>query len=182
MEPEDEQTKIMTAKEVSERLRISLSTVHHLTRTGKIRGMKMGKQWRYVKEDIERCLAGGFDMAFSGAKSRAERRRNARLNCHIGARAAISLDTNSNWSGDGIILNLSEGGLLFETTNTQTEKRGGLQLNDPITVRLRIPAGAQEMNLNGRIVHMTQAGSARIGIKFRNLSPESQKLIQDYID
>ncbi len=58
--------KVLTAQEVSECLRISLSTVHHLTRTGKIKGVKMGKQWRYVRQDIDRWLTP--DLATSPSR------------------------------------------------------------------------------------------------------------------
>ena len=44
--------KVMTAQEVSEQLRIPLSTVYGLTKRGKIPAIKLGKHWRYLESDI----------------------------------------------------------------------------------------------------------------------------------
>lgn len=177
-----EEKRIMTAQEVSERLRISLSTVHHLTRTGKIKGVKMGKQWRYVREDIERCLTDGLEMdGSSRPPRRLERRDKPRLNCHIRATAGLALSPLRRWSGGGIVLNLSEGGLLFEATQGPDEGVK-FQVNDPLMVRLRIPPmSSQEVTLQGRIVHLRANGTLRLGVKFRNLDPDCQKVIREYV-
>lgn len=44
--------KVMTVKEVSEFLRIPLSTIYDLVKHGKLRGAKFGRQWRFLEEDI----------------------------------------------------------------------------------------------------------------------------------
>jgi len=43
---------LLTSEEVSSMLRLPLSTLYRLTKNGKIKGLKIGKQWRYKKEDI----------------------------------------------------------------------------------------------------------------------------------
>ena len=52
--------RVMTVKEVSEFLRIPLSTIYDLVKRGKLRGAKFGRQWRFLEEDILnhfRCTA-----------------------------------------------------------------------------------------------------------------------------
>ncbi len=44
--------KIMTIEEVSAFLRIPASTIYELAKKGKIRGVKFGKHWRFLEEDI----------------------------------------------------------------------------------------------------------------------------------
>ncbi len=52
--------EILTVKEVSQYLRIPVSTLYKLTEEGKIPAIKIGKHWRYMKKDIadlfEQCL------------------------------------------------------------------------------------------------------------------------------
>jgi excisionase family DNA binding protein len=45
--------KLMTIKEVADYLRLSRVTVYKMTRQGKIPALKIGKQWRYNKSEID---------------------------------------------------------------------------------------------------------------------------------
>ena len=84
--------KIISAQDVSTRLRISLSTVHHLTRTGQIRAVKIGKQWRYSDNEIDRYLMSGFDFRKKVEERReVDRRIYPRINCFIQGRVAVSI-------------------------------------------------------------------------------------------
>lgn len=175
---------ILTAQEVSECLRISLSTVHHLTRTGKIKGVKMGKQWRYVREDIERCLIPDLEIPppprFPPQKS--ERRTSRRISCYLPAGAVLNPSPQRKWSGKGVVLNISRGGLLLQSEETASSE-AMLCLNDLLLLNLRLPMAAIRYGsrLAGHIVHLDGAGKRRIGIKFDNPSPELEKAILDYI-
>lgn len=42
----------MTVEEVSTFLRIPASTIYGLAKQGKIRGVKFGKHWRFLEDDI----------------------------------------------------------------------------------------------------------------------------------
>lgn len=42
-----------TTEEVAKMLRVSMQTVQNWLRSGEIRGIKIGKQWRIPKEEIE---------------------------------------------------------------------------------------------------------------------------------
>ena len=57
MNPQKE-NKVMTIKEVSEFLRIPLSTIYALAKQGKIKGAKFGRQWRFLEQDIVDYLHG----------------------------------------------------------------------------------------------------------------------------
>jgi len=44
---------ILTAQEVSQRLRLPLTTVYYLAKQGEIPAFQIGRSWRFRKEDIE---------------------------------------------------------------------------------------------------------------------------------
>ena len=44
--------KVMTIGEVSEFLKIPVSTLYVLAQQGRLRGAKFGRQWRFLEEDI----------------------------------------------------------------------------------------------------------------------------------
>jgi len=50
--------KLITMKEAITLLKTSRPTFYRWLRTGKIKGMKVGRQWRFYREDIERFLTG----------------------------------------------------------------------------------------------------------------------------
>jgi len=54
---------VMTLAEVSEYLRIPVSTIYKLSREGALPAQKLGKQWRYHKDVIDEWLAGSQSMA-----------------------------------------------------------------------------------------------------------------------
>ncbi len=61
---------ILTAAEVSRMLRIPLSTIYDLAGKKKIRGLKIGKHWRFVAQDIEEYLGGVNDNFISPKEAR----------------------------------------------------------------------------------------------------------------
>jgi excisionase family DNA binding protein len=50
--------EVMTLAEVSDYLRIPVSTLYKLSREGTMPAQKLGKQWRYHKDAIDAWLAG----------------------------------------------------------------------------------------------------------------------------
>ena len=50
---------VMTIREVSEYLRIPVSTIYYLANKRKLRGAKVGKHWRFLKEEIMNYLREG---------------------------------------------------------------------------------------------------------------------------
>ncbi len=45
--------EILNVKEVSQYLKIPVSTVYKLVQDGKVPAVKFGKHWRFLKKDIE---------------------------------------------------------------------------------------------------------------------------------
>lgn len=59
MEPHPNgRSRVLTAKEVSDYLRIPLSTVYGLSKKGQLKGVKIGKHWRYLESVISGFLYG----------------------------------------------------------------------------------------------------------------------------
>ena len=46
------ENKIMTLKDVSLFLKIPVPTLYTLVKQGKVRGVKFGRQWRFLEQDI----------------------------------------------------------------------------------------------------------------------------------
>lgn len=47
---------IMTASEVGALLRVAKSSVYDLARRGLIPGHRVGRAWRFIRQEIEECL------------------------------------------------------------------------------------------------------------------------------
>lgn len=50
---------LLTGKEVCVKLNIHLTTLYRWMRAGKIRGIKVGRQWRFAPSEIMRILEEG---------------------------------------------------------------------------------------------------------------------------
>jgi len=48
--------EILSIKEVSKYLRIPVSTLYKLTHEGKLPATKIGKHWRFMKNDLEKLF------------------------------------------------------------------------------------------------------------------------------
>jgi excisionase family DNA binding protein len=169
MSEENNDNIILNAQQVSEYLRISLSTVHQLTRHQKLKSVKVGKQWRYLKKDIDRYLECGFEPAKEPAVYRgAERRSAPRIKCLIQGFAVLTYNDREAWEGDGNVLNVSEGGMLFESLenlpvpNPEAEVRVKVLLN---------PDDREEVELRGRVRHFRQDARTTLGIQFVDPQP-----------
>jgi excisionase family DNA binding protein len=55
--------EILNIKEVSDYLKIPVSTVYKLIQEGKLPAVKLGKHWRLMKRDIDRLFVRPFDCA-----------------------------------------------------------------------------------------------------------------------
>lgn len=51
--------EMYTLKEVCEMLRISRRTIYNLLKDGKLKGVKVGREWRFSREQIEEFLRNG---------------------------------------------------------------------------------------------------------------------------
>lgn len=48
--------RLLTSKEACDYLQVSRSTLHKLLKTGKLKGVKVGRQWRFSSDDVRRFL------------------------------------------------------------------------------------------------------------------------------
>jgi excisionase family DNA binding protein len=168
----------MTAQDVSRYLRISLSTVHHLTRTGKLKSKKVGKQWIYSKSDIDRYLEIGFDDILTKELTVAtERRLYERRKCLIQGKASVSMSNRPTWEGTGKVLDFSKGGLLFET-DAPFEVPTGSYRDAYVVIKIQLPALKNvEYGFEGRIAHVNQRETSRFGIQFKELIPADSEAL-----
>jgi excisionase family DNA binding protein len=62
----------LTTEEVLDYLQINLRTAYRLIKAGKLPAIRVGRQWRYRKKDLDAWLTGGVDRAVAdGAAHRA---------------------------------------------------------------------------------------------------------------
>jgi len=55
-------TRLLTPEETAEKLRISPKTVRDWLRDAKIKGQKVGRQWRIKEETVEEIIQQGLDI------------------------------------------------------------------------------------------------------------------------
>ena len=47
---------ILTTEQVAELLQVHVNTVKHMVADGRLRGVKLGKSWRYNRADVMACM------------------------------------------------------------------------------------------------------------------------------
>ncbi|MCM8774869.1 MAG: helix-turn-helix domain-containing protein [Candidatus Omnitrophica bacterium] len=181
--------RIMTAQEVSEYLRIPLSTLYGLSKGGKIRGIKIGKHWRYLEEDIYAYFHGARHIAHVEPSPQIrpgpeypqpfqERRSHARLNCEIPARIRVLLAKRGEQEIDGTIHNLCANGAFFGNGSDHRL----FEVGDPVKIAFEIPesGSVRRIEADGRVIHERESGRF-IGLKFRNMNLMDQGAICAYV-
>lgn len=176
MNPESSpEPTLFTTQQVSEYLRISLSTVHHLTRTGKLRPIKKGRHWQFAKEEIDRYLNSGFSERFNAPEyNGVERRKEPRTRCLMQGYIHIDLPDH-RWEGEGNILNISETGVFFEARDLLLYNMP-VYRNARVTVQL-IPDGKPACAISGKIVRTEVFNRTRFGIQLDSKVPAFASLI-----
>jgi excisionase family DNA binding protein len=135
---------LLKAEEASQILRVPLSTLYRLTKQGIIKGIKIGKQWRYKREDILRYFNAG--VTFSDFTI--EKRQYPRVGCRIACRLGDST---------GVIRNISAGGALVELEKAPDPFSVGIRIDDPVELRfdLGLDDKAVAMQPQARIVRIS---------------------------
>jgi len=174
------QNGIMTVSEVSAFLRIPTSTIYELANKGKIKGVKISKHWRFLKEDIERYLYG--DRHFSSIPARPQDRRlSPRLKTELSASISGDLRETKHYQKQGEIQNLSQEGALF-VTDSSDDLTKLLESGDPIKLCFVLTNGQDyPVEAEGRVVHQQVNGRAFYGIKFRGLTPKQKEVLRSYV-
>lgn len=175
--------KLLTAKQVSQYLQMPLRTVHHLSKQGKIKAFKIGGKWRYLKKDIDRYLSFGTDFSREPARvpedfyECPDRRAYPRINTNFRCRYFVNLLPFKNIENEGIIKNMSAGGVLVINQGGKMERIG---VNDPIDLDFNFLTTDEAVNIKakGRIVRINKS---EIGIHFRNITEEDKDRIIQYV-
>lgn len=47
---------LLTIREVAEKLRLSAQTIYKMLKSGDLKGVRVGKQWRFMENDIDEWL------------------------------------------------------------------------------------------------------------------------------
>jgi len=53
---EDNRPEVLNVKEVADLLRVTEQTVYNMIRDGRLKAVKMGREWRFMRQDIESIL------------------------------------------------------------------------------------------------------------------------------
>lgn len=176
----DNREKIfLTAGEISRYLRIPLNTIYRLTKRGIVKGVKVGKQWRYNKRDFEKYLSGETDSRSIPAERYKERRSYPRMNCNFKCISRIDIQGRKDIQPvSGTITNISSGGVFIRDNNT-----GEINIGDPIDINFDLVSDIDKtthnMYVKGRVVRKTYSG---IGIKFRQIKEDYKELINKFVD
>jgi len=168
-----ESKTILNAQEVSEYLRISLSTVHHLTRAERLRSKKIGNKWCYKKSDLDYYLEHG-EMPAGLSDIADERRTYKRFNCHSGCVLKIQRDNSAAEEFVGYVLNYSRGGVLFEFTDLEN-KASSFENKKPLNIKVSVPNAQNKeyYEWEGTLVHYKTDHVLRAGIQFNKLEDEN---------
>ncbi|HTL46607.1 MAG TPA: helix-turn-helix domain-containing protein [Verrucomicrobiae bacterium] len=155
----------MTAQEVSEYLKLPVSSVHQLTRLGRLKPTGKGDEALYSKETIDAYLSLVADTMAERRPGGKERRVHARRRCFIQAHAVVTLGADV-WIGEGVVLNMSEDGLLFEFCK-DFEPEIPHAKTGSVTLRIKPePHGTEEYELEGNVARFSLYPQARFGIRF----------------
>lgn len=174
-----EGTDFLTSKQVSKSLCITLRTVQRLSKAGKIKSIKVGNQWRYLKEDIEKYVSFGTDFTKEPARKPnafIERRAYPRINCFLPCYTKVIIPQKKSASTMARILNISEGGIFIEDFYNDKQFLK-IKTDDPIEVTFEIDK-VTKIDMDGRGLRVEDKG---IAVKFRKIKSEAKELIREYV-
>ena len=168
-------TRVLTSKEVSDYLRIPVSTLWTLTKKGKIRGIKVGKHWRYLESEVHAFLNGNGNGSVA-SESISNKRIFQRINCEIPVRIFLLIGQTNDSEKVGMISNLSEGGARIICRGLQAK------VGDPVKMFFLIPENGSHLSeFRGRVIYVYSNSTRELGIKFKNVSPSDRKAIVNYV-
>lgn len=171
----------LTAKEISKCLRIPLNTIYRLTKQGNIKGVKVGKQWRYCKYDFEKWLAGEIDTRAIHLERYKERRNYPRMNCDFKCESRMNISGQKDFGlTDGNITNISGGGVFLRYQHKDLDR---INIGDPVDINFDLLSDIDgilhNIDAKGRVVRKTCNG---VGIKFRHIDDRYKDLITKFVD
>jgi excisionase family DNA binding protein/YgiT-type zinc finger domain-containing protein len=54
--PEDERPDYLNVEETADLLRVSTQTVYNMIKSGRLKGMKFGREWRFLRKNLESLI------------------------------------------------------------------------------------------------------------------------------
>ncbi len=175
-----ERISYMTVREVRGYLNIPLRTVYDLIKKKKIKSTRIGGTIRCLQKDIEEYAACGTENSMSQLRKKStlkDERERPRINTCFNCRYTIDLGQIKHVISEGMIQNLSSGGVFLENDN----KTDAINVDDPINLVFALPPDGQnirEVSVRGRILRKQQKGFA---VKFRNIDEDVKNEIKGYI-
>lgn len=61
--PEDERPDYLNVEETADLLRVSTQTVYNMIKSGRLKGTKFGREWRFLRKNLESLIQ--FDQAIT---------------------------------------------------------------------------------------------------------------------
>jgi excisionase family DNA binding protein len=113
------QDQLLTPEEAAARLKISRLTFGDWLRSGKIKGVKVGRLWRVRESDLEAFLKGGEDSVDKEEKALESRLRKQAARQGYGikkSRAGLSVDNHGGYMVFDLARNYVEFGARFDAT------------------------------------------------------------------
>mgnify|MGYP001042382868 FL=1 len=55
---EKEKPELLNVKETADLLRVSSQTIYNMIKDGRLKAVKMGREWRFIRKDIESLING----------------------------------------------------------------------------------------------------------------------------
>jgi len=171
----------LTAKEVSDYFRIPLNTVYRLTKLGKLKAIKVGKQWRYSVSEIEMLLQTGVNVRQVTSRIKeefAERRSYPRINCSFKCRYRKIIMPDSDFISYGSVSNISGGGLFF---NDDSGNLDNISIDDPLDFIIDFMPDEGNQTVIDAKARVVRKAKKCLGVKFRNIRDDYKNLIIKYV-
>lgn len=61
--PEEERPDYLNVEETADLLRVSTQTVYNMIRSGRLKGTKFGREWRFLRKNIESLIQPDYAIA-----------------------------------------------------------------------------------------------------------------------
>lgn len=78
--PEEERPDYLNVEETADLLRVSTQTVYNMIRSGRLKGTKFGREWRFLRKNIESLLQPEHAIAARNTSTASFGEDNAILN------------------------------------------------------------------------------------------------------
>jgi len=168
------QSENLSIEEVSDYLQLPQVTIRHLARSGRLKPLPSTEPPVYLKDTVEayaELLLNTLSERHTGSSNH---RKNGRRRCLVQANAMVSIGPDV-WSGEGVILNLGPGGMLFEFQKPFVPE-GPVSRSGTVNLRVTLdPETRREIEVQGDILRLDVYPRTRLAVVFHEPRPEFSK-------